>query len=152
LAELDPVNADYFRANAAAFIAELEELDRAFAEVVASAARHTVVFGDRFPFRYLTDTYGLTYYAAFVGCSAEVQASPATIAFLIEKVRDENIPVVLHIEFSDRLIANVIAEAAGARLLEMHSVHNVSPADFNAGVTYMDLMRRNVEVLKEALN
>ena len=152
LAELDPDNADFFRGNAAAFVAELEELDRAFADVVANAARTTVIFGDRFPFRYLTDTYGLTPFAAFTGCSAETQASPATIAFLIETVREENIPTIFHIEFSNRLIANVIAEATGARLLEMHSLHNVSHADFNAGVTYIDLMRRNVETLREALN
>jgi zinc transport system substrate-binding protein len=152
LSALDPDNAYYFRANAAAFIAELEELDRAFADVVANAARTTVVFGDRFPFRYLTDTYGLTYFAAFAGCSAETQASPATIALLIETVRRENIPVVFHIEFSNRLIANVIAEATGARLLELHSLHNVSHAEFAAGVTYLDLMRRNVQTLREALN
>ena len=152
LAELDPDNAYFFRGNAAAFIAELEELDRAFAYVAANATRTTVVFGDRFPFRYLTDTYGLTPFAAFTGCSAETQASPATIAFLIETVRQENIPAIFHIEFSNRLIANVIAEATGARLLELHSLHNVSHADFNAGVTYLDLMRRNVETLREALN
>jgi len=152
LAELDPGNADYFRQNASAFIAELEELDRAFADVVANGVRRTVVFGDRFPFRYLTDTYGLTYFAAFEGCSAQTQASPATIAFLIEKVQSENIPVVFHIEFSNQLIANVIAEATGARLLEMHSIHNVSHADFTAGVTYLSLMRSNVEALREALN
>jgi len=152
LSELDPDNAYYFRANAAAFISELEALDRAFVEVVANAARTTVVFGDRFPFRYLTDTYGLTYFAAFIGCSAETQASPATIAMLIETIREENIPVVFHIEFSNRLIANVIAEATGARLLELHSLHNVSHAEFTAGVTYLDLMRRNVETLREALN
>ena len=152
LAELDPANAEFFRNNAEAYIAELEKLDSAFAEVVANGARSTLVFGDRFPFRYLTDTYKLTYFAAFTGCSAETQASPATIAFLIQKVQEENIPVVLHIEFSNKFIANTIAEATGARLLEMHSLHNVSHADFSAGVTYLDLMRRNVETLREALN
>ena len=152
LSELDPDNAYFFRANAAAYIAELEELDRAFADVVANAARTTVVFGDRFPFLYLTRSYGLTHFAAFSGCCVQTQASPATIAFLIETVQRENIPVVFHIEFSNRLIANVIAEATGARLLELHSLHNVSHADFTAGVTYLDLMRRNVEMLREALN
>jgi len=152
LSELDPDNAYFFRANAAAYIAELEELDRAFADVVANAARTTVVFGDRFPFLYLMRSYGLTHFAAFSGCCVQTQASPATIAFLIETVQRENIPVVFHIEFSNRLIANVIAEATGARLLELHSLHNVSHADFTAGVTYLDLMRRNVEMLREALN
>jgi len=149
---MDPANAYYFRQNADTFIDQLRDLDRAFAEAVAGGVRTTVIFGDRFPFRYLMDTYGLTAYAAFDGCSAETQASPATIAFLINKIQDEGIPVVFYIEFSTRLIAEVIAEATGARLLEIHSVHNVSPADFAAGVTYIELMQRNVEVLREALS
>jgi len=152
LAELDPTNADIFRENAASYIAELEELDAAFREVVDQAVRHTVIFGDRFPFLYLTNDYGISHYAAFVGCSTDTQASPATIAFLIEKVEAENIPVVFYIEFSNRMIAEVIAEATGATLLELHSAHNVSQADYSAGVTYLDLMWRNVENLREALS
>jgi len=152
LAEMDPYNAEYFRENAAAFIEELEELDRAFAEVVANGVRTTVIFGDRFPFRYFMDTYGLTAYAAIDGCSATAQASPATIANLINKVRDENIPVVFHIELSHGAIAYTIAEETGARVLELHSVHNVNSADFAAGVGYLELMRRNVENLQEALS
>ena len=149
---MDPDNAYFYRDNAAAYIVRLQELDAAFAQVVEEGVRSTVVFGDRFPFRYLMNTYGLTYFAAFPGCSVETQASPATIAFLIEKVRHENIPVVFHIEFSNRLIADVIAEATGARLIELHSANNVSHADFNAGVTYLDIMWRNVESLREGLN
>ena len=152
LAELDPGNADYFRENAAGYIAQLEDLDVAFAEVVAAGVRDTIVIGDRFPFRYLTDAYGLSYFAAFTGCATETQASPATIAFLIEMVEAQGIPVVFHIEFSGGPIANVIAEATGARVLELHSAHNLSPADFNAGVTYLDLMTRNLEMLREALS
>ena len=152
LAELDPSNAYYFNENANTFIAQLQDLDRDFTQVVADGVRSTVVFGDRFPMRYLTDTYGLTYYAAFTGCSAETQASPATIAYLIQKVQEEDIPVVFYIEFSNRLIADVIAEATGARLLEFHSLHNVSPSDFAEGLTYLDLMRRNMGVLREALS
>jgi zinc transport system substrate-binding protein len=152
LSEMDPYNTDFYRENAESFITELQALDQAFAEVVAQGVRDTVIFGDRFPFRYLMDAYGLTYYAAFPGCSAETQASPATIAFLIEKVRDENIPVVFYIENSHRLITDVIVEATGARMLELHSAHTVSHADFNAGVTYLELMWRNVEHLREALS
>jgi len=152
LAELDPDNAEFFRANAAAYINQLEDLDRAFAEMVAGASRQTVVFGDRFPFRYLMDAYNLTYYAAFPGCSAETQASPATIAFLIDKVNAENIPVVFYTEFSARTIANVIVEATGARPLELHSAHNVSHADFTGGTTYLEIMHQNLEQLREALN
>jgi len=152
LSEMNPENKEFFRENAAVYIAQLQELDAAFAEVVAQGERDIVIFGDRFPFRYLVDTYGLRYYAAFSGCSAETQASPATIAFLIEKMREENIPVVFHIEFSNLAIANTIAEDTGARLIELHSAHNVSHADFAAGITYLDLMWRNVENLREGLN
>jgi len=152
LAELDPENADYFRANAAQYIDELAALDAAFTEAVAQGVRHTLVFGDRFPFRYLTDAYGLTAHAAFIGCSAETQASPATLARLIELVQEQDIPFVFYIEFSNRLIANVIAEATGAELLELHSAHNMSAAEFAAGVTYLDIMWRNVEHLRKALS
>jgi len=152
LVGLDPANAEYFRSNAEVLVAQLEELDLAFAEVVESGVRDLIVFGDRFPFRYLTHAYGLRYYAAFTGCSTETQASPATIAFLIDRVREENIPVVFHTEFSNRQIAEVVAEGTGARVLELHSAHNLSPADFNAGVTFVDLMRNNLEQLREALS
>ena len=152
LAELDPDNTDFFRGNSAAFIAELEALDRAFAEVVANSSRNTVVFGDRFPFRYLMDAYGINYFAAFPGCSAETQASPGTIAFLIDKVNAENIPVVFYTEFSARTIANVIVEATGAQPMQLHSAHNVSVADFNSGRTYIEIMQFNLEHLREALN
>ena len=151
LSEMDPSNEYFFRENAAAFVDALRELDREFTQVVSEGARRTVVFGDRFPFRYLTDTYGITYFAAFTGCSVETQASPGTIAFLIDKVQNENIPVIYHIEFSNQLIANTIARETGAVLVEMHSAHNVSQADFDAGVTYIDIMRRNVESLREGL-
>ena len=152
LSELDPANAYYFRENAAAYITELEALDAAFAEVVAQGVRSTVVFGDRFPFIYLAHAHGLTAYAAFDGCATETQASPARIASLIELVQREGIPVVFHIEFSDRQIANTIAEATGARVLEIHSLHNLTPAQYAEGVTYLDLMRSNLSVLREALS
>jgi len=152
LSEADPANAAYFRYNAAAYIRELERLDAAFSEVVAGARRRTVVFGDRFPFRYLVEAYGLTWHAAFLGCSTQTDPSPATIAFLINTVRDERIPVVFHIELSNELIADVIVEATGARKLLFHSVHNVSRQDFNAGLGYLELMRRNVDNLRIALH
>jgi len=152
LSEADPANAYFFRQNAAAYIEELQRLDAAFAEVVNNAARQTIIVGDRFPFRYFTDAYGLTYFAAFSGCSTLTDASPATIAFLINRVRDEQIPVVFHIELSNELIANVIAEETGARKLLLHSAHNVSWADFNAGLSYLEIKRRNVDNLRIALN
>ena len=152
LAEMDSANADFYRENAAVFIDELRDLDQAFVEVVANGVRNTIVFGDRFPFSYFVETYGLIHHSAFDGCCVDTQVSPATIASLITIVRDEEIPVVFYIELSNRAIATTIAEDTGAVLLELHSAHNVSLADFNAGVTYLDLMWRNVEHLREALN
>ena len=152
LSEADPANADLFRQNAAAYIRELEQLNAAFSEVVAGALRRTIVFGDRFPFRYFTEAYGLTWYAAFDGCSTQTDPSAARIAFLINKVRDERIPVVFHIELSNERIADVVVEATGARKLMLHSAHNVTRQEFNAGLTYLEIMRRNVENLRIALN
>jgi zinc transport system substrate-binding protein len=152
LAEKDPANAEFFRQNADEFIAELTELHYAFAEVVENAVRNTVIFGDRFPFLHFVQAYGLTHFSAFDGCCVDTQVSPATIAALITRVNAEEIPVVFYIEMSNRAIANTIAEDTGATLLEFHSVHNVTHADFNAGVTYLDLMRRNVEHLRTALS
>ena len=152
LSRLDPRNAAYFQENAAAYIKELEALDRAFQEVVDQGLRSTVIFGDRFPFRYLIHAYALTYYAAFPGCATETEPSAATIAYLINKINAENIPVVFFIEFSNQRIADVIAEGTNARTLKLHSAHNVSHADYAAGVTYLELMWRNVEHLREALH
>ena len=151
LSDLDPDNASYFAANAQAYIQDLQELDDAFRQVVDEGARTTIVFGDRNPFRYFAHAYGLTYHAAFDGCSTETQANPQTIARLIETMEDQEIPVVFYIEFSNQRIADVLVEATGAQKLELHSVHNVSQGDFDAGVTYLELMWRNVEQLRVAL-
>ncbi|MDR1599726.1 MAG: zinc ABC transporter substrate-binding protein [Oscillospiraceae bacterium] len=151
LSALDPDNAGTYRANAAAYLAQLDELDAAFRGVVDGASRKTIVFGDRFPFRYFADAYGLTYFAAFSGCSTETEASAATIKFLIDKVNEEKIPVVFSIELSSGKIADTICEATGAVKLELHSAHNVTKDDFENGVTYLDVMWNNVETLREAL-
>ena len=152
LATLDPANAEYFHSNAANFIQALEALDTAFHNLVAEAYRHTLIFGDRFPFLYFTEHYGLHAYAAFPGCATETYVSPATVAYLIDKVESQEIPVVFYIELSNRAVANIIAEATGATLLELHSAHNVSHSDFVAGLTYLQIMERNLEHLRKALN
>lgn len=152
LSQLDPGHADVYAANANAYAQELDALDQAFEQVTTDAARNVIVFGDRFPFRYLADAYDLTYYAAFPGCATETEASVATVAFLIDKVREENIPVVFQIEFSNGKMTQTIAESTGAAVLQMHSCHNVSKDDFEAGVGYLDLMWQNVEQLREALH
>lgn len=151
LAELDPTNAAVYAANAAAYQAKFVELDEEYETMIDSAVRKTIVLGDRFPLRYLADAYDLDYFAAFNGCSTDTEASAGTIAFLIDAVKAQKIPVIFYIEFSNQKIANAIAEATGAVTREIHSGHNVSKADFDAGVTLYDLMKKNLSVLKEAL-
>jgi len=152
LCEVVPDNAEIYQQNTAEYIGQLDELDAQFRAVVATAKRNTIVFGDRFPFRYFADEYGLDYFAAFPGCATETEASLATVKFLIDKVNDEQIPVVFHIEMSNDKIANTIADATGAKVRLLHSCHNISQSDFSAGKTYISLMTANVDALREALN
>lgn len=152
LIAVDPENAGDYTQNAADYIDRLNLLDQEFQETVDTAKRHTILLGDRFPFRYLADAYGLDYYAAFPGCSSESEASAKTIAFLIDKVKEEQIPVVFSIELSNEKMTDSICEATGATKLQLHSCHNVTRDDFEQGITYLDLMERNVQALKEALN
>ncbi|MDR0669923.1 MAG: zinc ABC transporter substrate-binding protein [Treponema sp.] len=147
----DAANAAEYERNTSAYLEKLTELDALFQALVNGALRKTFIFGDRFPFRYFADAYGLSYFAAFPGCSTETEASAATIAFLINKVRAERIPVVFHIELSNEKIADTICEETGARKLLLHAVHNVSKRDFDQGANYYDLMSRNVENLRSAL-
>ncbi len=152
LETLDPANKDAYEKNASDYISELSDLDKEFQDVVSSSKRKEIIVGDRFPFRYFCDEYGLSYYAAFPGCSTDTQASAKTVAFLIDKVKSDEIPVVFHIELSNEEMCNSIAEATGAKSELLNAVHNVSDEDFKNGVTYVSLMKHNVEVLKEALN
>jgi zinc transport system substrate-binding protein len=151
LCEMDSANADFFRQNAAAYSAQLDELDASFKAVVDGAKRKTIIFGDRFPFRYLADAYGLEYFAAFPGCSTDTEPSAATVAFLINKVKSEKLPVIFHIELSNEKMADTISEATGAKKLLLHSCHNLTKNDFEKGVTYLDVQKANVVNLKEAL-
>jgi len=151
LCEADPANADFYGKNTAAYIEDLARLDAAFKAAVEGAKRRTIIFADRFPFRYFADAYGLRYFAAFPGCSTETEPSVATVAFLIDKVKAEKIPVVFHIELSNERMANTICGETGAKKLLFHACHNISKKDFDAGLGYLDLMRVNVENLKEAL-
>jgi zinc transport system substrate-binding protein len=152
LCEVDAENAAFFRQNAQAYIAQLDALDREFQAVVNGARRKTIVFGDRFPFRYLTDAYGLNYFAAFPGCSTDTEPSAATVAFLIDKIKAERIPVVFHIELSNERMADTIAEETGAKKLLLHAAHNISKRDFDNGVTFLEIQRANVPRLREALH
>lgn len=152
LVQADPENRQTYEENAEAYEAELAELDAEFRDVVDNAGRRLVVFGDRFPFRYFADEYGLDYYAAFPGCASDTEPSAATMAFLINKVKEEEIPAVLKMELSNENIANAIAEATGTEVRTFYSCHNLTAEEFEDGETYLSMMQKNVETLKEVLN
>lgn len=152
LAGLDPEHQAEYEENKEAYGKQLEELDDAFREVVRSAKREVLLFGDRFPFRYFADAYDLDYYAAFPGCASDTEPSAATMAFLINKVKEEQIPVVLKMELSNENIANAIAETTHAEVRTFYSCHNLTAREFAEGETYLSMMKKNVETLKEALN
>ena len=152
LAGLDPEHQAEYEENKEAYEKQLEALDDAFSEVVQSAKREVLLFGDRFPFRYFADAYDLDYYAAFPGCASDTEPSAATMAFLINKVKEEQIPVVLKMELSNENIANAIAETTHAEVRTFYSCHNLTVREFAEGETYLSMMKKNVETLKEALN
>ena len=140
-----------FEQNTEEYINRLSVLDQEFKKLIEESNRKTIVFGDRFPLRYFVDDYGLDYFAVFSGCSEQTEASSKTISFLVNKIKTEKIPVVFKIEMSDGKIANTIAKETGTEVLEFHSAHNVSVEDFESGVTYADIMERNLKVLEVAL-
>ena len=154
LQELDPDNKDAYAANAAAYIEKLSALDGAYQSAVDGAARKTVLFGDRFPFRYLVDDYGLSYYAAFAGCSAESEASFETVSFLAKKVDELKLPCVLTIEGKNHKIAETIVENTAEKnqkILTMDSMQSTTSEDVANGTTYLSVMEQNLSMLKEAL-
>lgn len=152
LCEIDSENAPDYEENAEAYVAQLKELDQEFQDVVDHSKRKLMIFGDRFPFRYFAEAYGLDYYAAFSGCASDTEPSAATMAFLINKVQDENIKIVLKMELSNENIAKAIAEATNADVKEFYSCHNLTAEQFADGETYLSLMEKNVETLREVLN
>ena len=152
LCAADSAHADEYRANLDAYLAQLDQLDAEFRSVVADAQRCTLVFGDRFPLLYFCKTYGLDYRAAFHGCAGDTEPSLATLKYLIDKVDEEEIPVVYTIELSSQKVANAIAETTGAKVARLHSCQNVTRQEFDAGETYLTLMQANVAALKEGLS
>ncbi len=149
---LDGTLADKVQGNLASYTAELNEIDAELREVVATASRKSIVVCDRFPFRYMTEEYGLDYYAAFSGCSSDTEPTLSTVNLLVEKVKAEEIPAVFIIEFSDGATARAVSAETGAKILTLHSAHNVTREDFEGGITYADIMRQNTSALKDALN
>jgi len=150
--KIDVSNKELYENNSENYVHELEEIDSNIKDVVKSAKRKELIFGDRFPLRYFVDEYKLQYYAAFPGCSEQTEASAKTISYLIKKVKQDRVPVVLKIELSSGKIANQIAQETNTKVLEFSAIHNISKEDFDAGITYVDIMKKNIEVLKVALN
>ena len=151
LCAIDPEGESVYRENLAAYSEKLLQLDADFTEVVSQAKHHTVIFADRFPVRYFVEEYGLAYFAAFPGCAEDTEPSAKTVAFLIDRVREEDIPAVFYIEFSNGKMADEICEDTGCKKLLFHSCHNVTAEELRGGVTYLQLMQNNVQSLKEAL-
>lgn len=151
LCQADPEHREEYQRNLAAYEEQLMALDQTFREIIQHAVRQKVVFGDRFPFRYFTEEYGLSYEAAFPGCAAQAEPSAATMAYLIDQVKTEQIPVIFYLELSNRKVADAIAEATGVKTALFHSCHNLSLQEFERGETYFSLMNQNAQRLKEAL-
>ena len=151
---IDPENKDVYTANSAAYIQKITELDAKYVEVVKNSSKKTILFGDRFPFRYLADDYGLKYYAAFVGCSAETEASFETVAFLAGKTDELGLSRVCTIENSDGKIADTVIQNTknkDQKIAVLNSMQSVTANDIESGVTYLSIMEENLKVLEEVL-
>ena len=154
LSALDAGNAEAYQSNLAAYLEELSTLDAAYQAAVNAAPVKTLLFGDRFPFRYLTDDYGLRYYAAFAGCSAETEASFETIIFLAEKMDELRLTHIMVTESSDQRIAETIRNNTvekNQQILVLDAMQSVTLRDISDGASYLSIMVRNLDVLKEAL-
>lgn len=155
LEALDMEHASIYKENCQRYIEKLDQLDKQYEEVVSTAKRKTVLFADRFPFRYLVDDYGLEYYAAFPGCSADTEASFETIIYLAERIKEEKLPVVLVLENSDTKVASTVisnTKEKKEQILTMNSIQSVSAREIEEGFSYLSTMEKNLEVLKQALN
>ena len=152
LVEKDSDNAEFYKENAKNYIKQLEGVDKELHDVVDNAKIKKVVIADRFPFRYLFKDLGLEYRALFSGCSVESTASAGQIKKMVDYVKENKIPVVYHIEMGKGELAETVAKNSGAKVKLLHSIHTITKEDFDKGITYIDLMKQNVEALKEGLN
>ncbi|MCR5123690.1 MAG: ZinT/AdcA family metal-binding protein [Treponema sp.] len=153
--KLDSANAAVYKANTDAYTKSLSALNAEAEKIVASSSKKTILFADRYPFRYFSDDYGLKYYAAFVGCSAESEANFETVVFLSKKVDELSLGAVLTIEKSDKKIAKTVVsntKSKNQQILEMDSLQSVTQSEIKGGRTYLSAMKKNLEVLKKALN
>lgn len=149
---LDQKHSEGYASRTGDYVEQIRQLDDSFKAFFATVSNKTMIFGDRFPLRYFAEEYGITYYAAFPGCSTQTEPSAATVAFLTDKVRSENVSTVYYIEFSNHLVADSIAEATGTKTALFDSCHNVSQKELDAGATYVSLMYQNLETLKQTMH
>jgi zinc transport system substrate-binding protein len=152
LCAIDTANAEYYTNRTSEYCSRLLELDEEFRELISNSDTKTMIFADRFPARYFVEEYGLDYYAAFPGCADDTEPSAKTVAFLIDKVKAENVKAVFYIEFSNQKMADVISEETGCEKLLFHCCHNVTSAQLDEGISYLGLMEQNLETLREALS
>ncbi len=152
LSEADPADQAFFARSRDSYLASLQELDDAFRDMIRQSRLRMFVVADKFPFRYFADEFGLTYRAAFSGCSSDTEPSAKTIAYLIDRVKEYRIPAVYYLELSSHRTAEIISEETGAKPLLLHSCHNVTRREFDEGVTYLQLMRQNLENLRQGLS
>lgn len=151
LIEADPENQSFYEGNTRRYLGELEHLDQEFRTVFEEARQDMIVVGDRFPFRYLAETYGFQYRAAFAGCAGDTEPSARTIAYLINQVKERQLKAVYYLELSSHRVAEIIGEETGARPLLLHSCHNVTRRELDEGITYLQLMEQNVRNLQAGL-
>ena len=147
----DETNKEFYLENADKYINEIKDIKEQIKQITDNKVRNRLVFGDKMPMQYFLNEFGLEASAAFNGCSTEAEPSAKTVAYLINKVKEEKIPVVLYIELSTGKTAKTIANETGAKAMQIQTFHNISKDDFNNGESYVSLMRRNIDVLKEAL-
>lgn len=152
LCRIDPDNSEYYQENAEQYNKKLDELDAEFRSIATSGKRNEIIFGSRFALYYFARQYGINYEAAFDSCSSETEPSARTVAKLIEKVKDDKIPVIYYAEIEDPKVARSISEETGAKMLLFHSCHNVTKSELESGATYLSLMEQNAQNLKEGLN
>lgn len=151
ISKLDKKNEQVYHENANKYISEIKQVQGKIQEIVDNKVRNRLIFADKMPMQYFVNEFGLEVSAAFSGCSTETEPSSGTIAYLIDKIKEEKIPVVLYIELSTGNIAKTISEETGCEMLRIESLHNVTKNDFDNGETYVSLMTRNLDVLKKAL-
>ncbi|MGN0981501.1 MAG: metal ABC transporter substrate-binding protein [Candidatus Limivicinus sp.] len=151
LCGIDPANSAYYAGRTESYCEKLFALDAGFRALAESSGHPAMIFADRFPARYFVEEYGLDYYAAFPGCAEEAEPSARTVAFLIDKVRQEQVPAVFYIEFSNQKMADVICEDTGCQKRLFHCCHNVTRQQLDEGISYLGLMEQNLNTLREAL-